>query len=122
MGGSALSQPAPRLSREEYDRVVAELKPKLAPAFYLLVEEPRSFASKTSFGDVDLLATLCQKDCDAVKVFGSSESKRSGNIKHFDYQGYQVDIIEIDQDHMDLARFFYGYGDTGMITGMFCGT
>ena len=119
MGGSALSQKAPRLSRKEYNRVVAELKPYLAPEFYLLVEEPRSFATKTSFGDVDLLATSCQKDYNAVEIFGSSESKRNHNIKHFDYQGYQVDVIEIAEDHMDLARWFYGYGDTGMITGMF---
>ena len=54
-----------------------------------------------------------------MQVFGSSESKRNHNIKHFDYQGYQVDVIEIAEDHMDLARWFYGYGDTGMITGMF---
>lgn len=60
-GGAALGQKAPRLPRDVYCRIVAELKAKLVPVFYLLVEEPRSFATKTSFGDVDLLATKPQR-------------------------------------------------------------
>ena len=119
MGGSALGRQAPRLSRQVYEQVVAQLKNKLVPGFYLIVEEPRSFASKTSFGDVDLLASMPQKAFDPVMELGSTESNRNGSIKHFEYQGYQVDVIEIDESMMELARFFYGYGDTGMIMGMF---
>ena len=119
MGGSALGHKAPRLSREVYSQVVAELKLKLVPEFYRVVEAPRSLTSKTSFGDVDLLATLPQHPLDPVHDLGSTESKRNGNVRHFDYQSYQIDVIEIDDDRMDLARFFYGYGDTGMIMGMF---
>ena len=119
MGGSALGRQAPRLSRELYTEVVAELKAKLVPLFYLVVEVPRSFASKTSFGDVDLLASLPQQTFDPLTHLGSAEGVQNGNIKHFDYRGYQVDVIVIDESKMDLARFFYGYGDTGMIMGMF---
>ena len=53
------------------------------------------------------------------KDLGSVESGVNGNVKHFEYEGYQVNVIEIDEDHFELARFFSGYGDTGMITGMF---
>ena len=119
MGGSALGRQAPRLSREIYTEVVAELKAKLVPRFYKVVEAPRSFASKTSFGDVDLLASLPQQAFDPITDLGSTESLTNGNIKHFDYRGYQVDLIVLDESKMDLARFFYGYGDTGMIMGMF---
>ena len=118
MGGSALRQQAPRLSRSVYTAIVAELKVKLSPDFYLIVEEPRSFKSKTSFGDVDLLVTSAQRELKPLKDLGSSDSHCNGNIKHFDYKN-QVDVIEIDEDYMELAQFFYGYGDTGMITGMF---
>ena len=119
MGGSALGRQAPRLSREVYSEVVAELKAKLVPQFYVIVEEPRSFASKTSFGDVDLLVSLPQKPFDPMTDLGSTESMQNGNIQHFDYRSYQVDVIVIGESKMDLARFFYGYGDTGMIMGMF---
>ena len=119
MGGAALGRQAPRLPREVYAEVAAELKAKLVPHFYSIMELPRSFASKTSFGDVDLLASLPQKALNPVADLGSTESVQNGNIKHFDYRGYQVDVIVIDESKMDLARFFYGYGDTGMMMGMF---
>lgn len=119
MGGSALGRQAPRLPRDVYTKVVAELRAKLAPQFYLIVEVPRSFASKTSFGDVDLLVSSPQKAFDPRTDLGSTQSMQNGNIKHFDYRGYQVDMILIDENMMELARFFYGYGDTGMIMGMF---
>lgn len=119
MGGAALGQKAPRLPRDVYSKIVAELKAKLVPVFYLLLEEPRSFTTKTSFGDVDLLAAKPQRRLDPKQDLGSLESGNNGNIKHFEYEGYQIDVIEIDEDHFELGRFFYGYGDTGMITGMF---
>ncbi len=79
----------------------------------------RSFVSKLSFGDVDLFVTVPLKPLDHTKHLGSSELTVNGNIMSCEFRGYQVDIIEIPEDHMELARFFYGYGDTGMIFGMF---
>lgn len=117
MGGSALGRQAPRLPKEVYKQVVAELKTKLVPNFYMTVEAPRSFASKISFGDVDLLASVPQKAFDPITDLDSSESKQNGNILHFNYQGYQVDVIEIDESMLQLARFCYYYGDTDMIVG-----
>lgn len=114
-----MGRPTPRLPRDVYTQVVAELKIRLVPKFYKTVEEPRSFVSKISFGDVDLLASGPQRTFEPMEELGSTENKQNGNIKHFDYQGYQIDIIETDEALMELARFFYGYGDTGMIMGMF---
>lgn len=95
MGGSALGRQATRLPREVYKQIVADLQGKLVPKFYTTIEEPRSFASKTSFGDVDLLASLPQKAIDPLTDLGCTESLQNGNVKHFDCQGYQVDLIEI---------------------------
>ena len=67
MGGAALGQKAPRLPRDVYSRIVAALKAKLVPVLYLLVKEPHSFATKTSFGDVDLLAAKPQRILDPKK-------------------------------------------------------
>ncbi|KAL0029321.1 hypothetical protein WJX79_010220 [Trebouxia sp. C0005] len=93
MGGNALGATRPRLSRQAYNDVVTDLKTLLVPKFYACVEQPRSFASKTSFGDVDLLATLPSSPLDPFK--------------------------DVSEELMELARFFYGYGDTGIIFGMF---
>ncbi len=119
MGGNALGATRPRLSRQTYNDVVAELKTLLVPRFYACVEQPRSFASKTSFGDVDLLATLPSSPLDPLKDVGSTASSVNGNILSFEFRGFQVDIIQVSEELVELARFFYGYGDTGMIFGMF---
>ena len=71
MGGSALGRQALRLPREVYKQVVADLKGKLVPKFYTVIEEPRSFPSKTAFGDVDLPASLPQKAFDPLTKLGS---------------------------------------------------
>jgi len=119
MGGNALGATRPRLSRQAYNDVVTELKTLLVPKFYGCVEQPRSFASKTSFGDVDLLATLPCSPLDPVNDVGSTASSVNGNILSFEFRGFQIDIIQVSEELMELARFFYGYGDTGMIFGMF---
>ena len=119
MGGNALGATRPRLSRQAYNDVVTELKPLLVPKFYGCVEQPRSFACKTSFGDVDLLATLPCNPLDPVNDVGSTASSVNGNILSFEFRGFQIDIIQVSEELMELARFFYGYGDTGMIFGMF---
>lgn len=119
MGGNALGATRPRLSRQDYNEVVTELKALLVPRFYAYVEQPRSFASKTSFGDVDLLATLPSTPLDPLKDVASTASSANGNILSFEFRGFQIDIIQVSEELMELAHFFYGYGDTGMIFGMF---
>ena len=119
MGGNALGATRPRLSRQDYNEVVTELKALLVPRFYAYVEQPRSFASKTSFGDVDLLATLPSTPLDPLKDVASTASSANGNILSFEFRGFQIDIIQVSEELMELAHFFYGYGDTGMVFGMF---
>lgn len=119
MGGKALGKTLPRLTRETYEQIVSDLKAKLNPEYFLFVEEPRYFPDKTSFGDVDLLVTYSRKAFRPKEDLGAICSSRNGNITSFDYQGYQVDVIIIPEDRIELSKFFYGYGDTGMIMGMF---
>ncbi len=118
MGGTALGKPLPRLSRAKYEEIVSDLKKKLKPEYFLFVQEPRNFISKTSFGDVDLLVTRQQKELNPVKDLEATSSIRNGNIVSMEYCGYQVDLIKIPEDKIDLSSFFYGYADTGMIFGM----
>lgn len=119
MGGTALGKQLPRLSQQQYCEIVSELKTKLSPEFYDYVQEPRSFPSKTSFGDVDLLVTRQVKQMDPVKDLQAALSVINGNIVSMEYKGFQVDLIKIPEDRIDLSMFFYGYGDVGMIMGMF---
>ncbi len=119
MGGSALGQQMPRLSRKTYFRIVCQLKARLCPSFYEFVQEPRCFDSKLSFGDVDLLVSRKSRHFNPQNELSSRNVVRNGPIKSFDFEGYQVDLIEIAADCIDLSRFFFGYSDMGMIFGMF---
>ncbi len=119
MGGKALGKTLPRLTREKYEQIVSDLKSRLQPEYFLFVEEPRSFPDKTSFGDVDLLASGSQKALNPTDNLGASCSSINGNVVSFEYLGHQVDIIKIPEDRIELSKFFFGYGDTGMIMGMF---
>ncbi|KAL0047219.1 hypothetical protein WJX82_009869 [Trebouxia sp. C0006] len=104
MGGNALGATRPRLSRQDYNEVVTELKALLVPRFYAYVEQPRSFASKTSFGDVDLLATLPCTPLDPLKDVASTASSANGNILSFEFRGFQIDIIQGSSLNYDYWR------------------
>ena len=77
-----------------------------------------AFASKISFGDVDLLASLPQRAFDPLTDLGSTASLQNENIRHLHHR-YQVDLIHVNDTLLELAQFCYDYGDTGMIMGMF---
>lgn len=118
MGGTALGKQLPRLSRNKYFEIVADLKGKLQNRYFLFVQEPRSFPAKVSFGDVDLLVTGQQQVMEPTKDLGAKSAITNGNIISMEYLGHQVDLIKIPDDRIDLSLFFYGYGDIGMIIGM----
>lgn len=119
MGGAAFGEQLPRLSIHQYLDIVSELKSKLCPRFYRYVQEPRSLPTKTSFGDVDLLVTEHQHVSeDMPRHIGATSFKVNGNIISLLYRGFQVDLIKILHDRIDLGRFHSEYGDLGMILGM----
>ena len=119
MGGNALGQQQARLSRDRYFDVVAVLKNSLA-VYFAVVEIPTCLDTKTSFGDVDFLVADPLKPFDPIKDVGSRVSHKNGNVLSFEYEGHQIDLITVASHKMQLAQFYYSYGDLGMIIGMMC--
>lgn len=116
MGGRALGSQRPRLSREEYLRLSQILKIKLT-AFYENVYIPRSLSSKESYGDIDLIVSGRRSEFNPHRDLGSTTQSRNSNILSFEYESYQIDLIEYGIFN-DFIRFFHDFGDMGMILGM----
>lgn len=119
MGGTALGEQLSRLSRERYFEIVTALKIKLLD-FFDVVEIPTCLETKSSFGDVDFIVSGHRKVLDVVNDLGSKKAVRNGNVSSFEYEGHQIDLISTDKERLALTRFYYSFGDMGMIIGMMC--
>lgn len=106
----------PRLDRATYVRVCDRLVTYLQ-TFYRQVEVPRCLASKADFGDVDLLVAGPLKAFDPKHHAGSTDVVRNGNVMSFEFEGFQVDLLQYGEI-TDMKRFFSDFGDMGMILGV----
>ena len=119
MGGGALGRQMPRMDRDRYQHLASELVTRLR-AWYQVVCLPRVFADKADFGDVDLLVDLPTQELDPVRDLGASSCVSVGRVLSFDYQGYQVDLIRVPSEKLELARLFSDFADLGGIVGSLC--
>ena len=119
MGGGALGRQMPRLDREVYVALSRELCTILAP-YWQVVRPPRVFADKQSFGDIDVMVAGEKKTFDAAQDLGAETVHRNGNVTSFEFRGYQVDLISVNVDKLELACFFCDFGDFGGIFGSMC--
>ncbi len=119
MGGNALKNiETQRLSLSEYTRVLSEI-------IQILEEEQieyqigRELPRKESFGDIDVLLSWDRSDVFVPwlhRVFPSDEYKHCGEVHSFAYEDrYQIDFVIVDK--LDLAHFYFSYGDMGTIVG-----
>ena len=119
MGGTALGEQLPRISKAKYLDLVEELRNRLQPRFFGYVEAQRSLPDKDSFGDVDLIVADCRETLNPQQHLSSSKASTNGDIMSFEYGGHQVDLIRVGTiDGVELTRFCCDYGDVGMIVGM----
>lgn len=116
MGGRAFGRVMPRLDRATYARVCDRLVTYLQ-TYYRQVEVPRCLPTKESFGDVDLLVAGPVKAFDPKQHAGSSDVVRNGNVMSFEFEGFQVDLLQYGEV-TDMKRFFSDFGDMGMILGV----
>lgn len=116
MGGRAFGGLMPRLDLATYRRICATLQVGLQP-FFRQVEVPRCLPTKRDFGDVDLLVAGRTCPFDPQHHLGSSMMVRNGNVLSFEFEGYQIDLLQ-SEDITDMHRFFSDYGDMGMLLGI----
>lgn len=118
MGGDALGFRADRLSPEQYTTVSRTIVEALRGVYYERVELTIPRPGKESHGDVDVLVSGYLQDFDPRDIFGAGTVVSNGGVLSFDYQGHQIDLINVNGQTFDMAEFFYSHGDLGMIMGM----
>jgi hypothetical protein len=118
MGGNALGFRTERLSPERYIEITTLVVDALLHSFYKRVVPTSPCPNKESHGDVDILVCESITSLDPRAVFRSTAVVHNGGVTSFDFKGHQIDLIHVRPEHFEMATFFYGYGDVGMILGM----
>ena len=142
MGGNALKQGCVRISPRTYRKVLTRIMEGLCRPEYPEYGEvpgkygtPRSYGSKESFGDIDVVHTgfLCSSaEVDSLlkSKFLATEIVRNGPCISFDFhcpnlgveigegKGVQVDLIEVKDEHFEFALGYYSYNDLGSLIGV----
>lgn len=127
MGGHALKKTKTRrYFREEYQILATQIKKELLGLFNKTEDEILEipyFQEKESFGDLDLLISidsgseilkLCTLLRDQYKL---TELVRNGNVVSFPYQEFQIDLICIEKELMEMSRCYFSSNDIGMLIG-----
>jgi hypothetical protein len=127
MGGNALKTvPAERLDLPTYKHTINELS-NVFRDIKLRFDFPVEIPGKDSFGDVDVLVELPDDGGkmkrslleSLQKRFSPPEITNNGPVTSFAYRKnnavYQIDLIFVK--NVEMAKFFFSYGETGMIIG-----
>ncbi len=120
MGGNALKTvKTERKNKEEYEIIKTEIMEKIKEKLYceIVLEVP----NKTNFGDLDVLF-VNDENLDIKKIiqdtFNPKEIVHNGEVYSFDYNNFQIDFITCNSlEKLNMARFYFSYGDLGSIIG-----
>ncbi|MBS1592663.1 MAG: hypothetical protein JST07_11215 [Bacteroidetes bacterium] len=71
---------------------------------------------KEDFGDLDILISGTVENLyKLIEYFEPDEIQRSGHIFSFNYKDFQIDFLQTE--NIEMAQFFYNFGDIGSILG-----
>lgn len=126
MGGHALSEGlTERKKLSDYVRIKQYVMDTLQAnsAGILKVSSITEMPGKQEFGDLDLLYirepgvsfTAVKKLIE--NAFAPTEIATTAHVTSFDYERFQIDMIECDQNSYEMSNFCLSYGDRGMILG-----
>lgn len=125
MGGNAFGDvQTTRMSLEIYNQILDSIIDKLSQ--YLNLYPNLNPPDKTDFGDIDIIYT--KKDSNIViqnilkDIFNPSYIKVNGRTTSWIYEMdnlyYQIDMNHcVDNNLLNMYRFYYSYGDLGGIIG-----
>jgi hypothetical protein len=120
MGGNALKTvKTVRKSLIEYIKIKEHILTLLRE--HIVCENIIEAPEKDSFGDLDILY-IKNNDIDILKLltdlFSPTETVKNSNIMSFDYDNFQIDLIETKtKEEFEMFKFYYSYGDLGCILG-----
>jgi len=121
MGGRALKLThTRRYQREEYNLLEQEVFNILGKTFKRY-ETPRFFASKESFGDMDLIVSMEGFNGNLrtyiEETFKPNEIFHNGNAYSFDYKELQIDFITVSPEDYDSNYHYLAFNDLGNFIG-----
>lgn len=123
MGGNALKNvKTRRYQKDEYHELESKVLLLLKGAFpYERFEVPKSYTSKESFGDLDIVYTNQRHGYDLVggvaALLGSKELVRNGPYASMDYQEIQIDLIKASPEWFDYGIQYFSHNDLGNLRG-----
>jgi hypothetical protein len=123
MGGSALGHTGVRRYKaDEFHELVKEVLPKVEKAFNTKVELVRSYKSKESFGDMDILVldknSLLDNSLDLInESFHPTDIVSNANVISFDYKNLQIDLIFTEESNWETSRVFFAFNVLGNLMG-----
>jgi hypothetical protein len=121
MGGLALKNTfTRRYQRDEFDVLWEEVSGILEKDFKEF-SMPRYFASKESFGDMDIILSMEGFDKpmeDYIKeTFAPNEIYHNGHAWSFDYKELQIDFITCAPENYDAHVHYFAFNDLGNFIG-----
>lgn len=110
-----------RLPRYKYLIIEDEVIKLLSP-FFKNWRIPRYFDDKLDFGDCDIIYVPTE-DFDINKVkeaLGSHAIVKNGSIHSMEYNMFQIDLIRVTEDLLDVTSSFFSWSLFGKFVGMIC--
>lgn len=130
MGGSALSCTSVRLTKKNYDWLVADCLAKLRAVYPTgRMEVVEAYRAKADFGDADIVICAPNYDpfqaaaaLDAVEVVPNGPVTSVGvvvrpEVPHRDGNVFQVDLIKQNEEDFDFALNYFRFNDAGNLAG-----
>ncbi len=117
MGGNALKKvQVVRKNKIDYEKIKQEICDKINNilTYHTISEVP----NKETFGDLDILYLYNPKINIReiiIELFKPNEIVTNGDVISFDYNNFQIDFIQCE--NLDMAKFYFSYGDLGSIIG-----
>jgi hypothetical protein len=125
MGGKALNKYGvftERKNTEEFFRIAQDIQFRLGMELNLTSATVTCYRTKADHGDLDLLIKVPFGTnvnwVDYIrKAFQPQAVYANGGVYSFDYQGFQVDFIPIQESKWETALVYFSYDPLGNIMG-----
>jgi hypothetical protein len=125
MGGKALNRygvHTVRKSTEEFHRIGYELQTRVGEDMGYNTAIVTCYRTKADHGDLDLLICVPEKEYVNWRnyigyVFKPQAIYSNGGVHSFDYQGFQIDFIPINEPKWATALVYFSYDPLGNIMG-----
>jgi hypothetical protein len=125
MGGNALkSIVTERQDKHQFIKTYCSVTQKLIEEMNIHPIDIRLidyYREKADFGDMDLIIAKEYKDSTFLerlkKVFEPKEVYPNTDVYSFDYKNFQIDLIFIEREFLQISTTYYNYNDLGNLMG-----